>query len=75
MCIDTLVKDLLQLLLINMEVDFWLQDIIWICSVYESKILWNNLVKDQTSQCTLNESCMLLAIWSRNSTNNFDLLM
>ena len=53
MGIDDLLQDLLQLLLAYVEVYFQLQEVLGIASVYESQILRQDLIEDETSQSGL----------------------
>ena len=53
MGIDNLLQNLLQLLLSYVEVDLQLQFVLGNASVYESKILRQNLIEDKSSQCRL----------------------
>ena len=60
MGIDDLLQDLLQLLLAYVEVYLQLQEVLGIASVYESQILRQDLIEDETSQ----SGAPLLAQWS-----------
>ena len=53
MGIDDLLQDLLQLLLAYVEVYLQLQEVLGIASVYESQILRQDLIEDETSQSGL----------------------
>ena len=59
MGIDDLLQDLLQLLLAYVEVYFQLQEVLGIASVYESQILRQDLIEDETSQSGLYRTCLL----------------
>ena len=52
--IDNFFKDLLQLFLTNKEINLKKQFVSRYASVYESKILRKDLVKQETSQCRMN---------------------
>ena len=73
MCIDYFLKDLLELLLTNMEVDLHLQFISLNLTVYETKILRNDLIKEKTSQCCINNSGHLFSIWKSLCHTHLDL--
>ena len=63
MSIDYALKNLLKLLLAYMEIYFKKEGIIRIASVYKSEILWKNLIKDESSECRLNNTALLFAIY------------
>ena len=62
MNINNLLKNLLDLLLADMEIDLQLQRILRLGTIYKAKILRNNLVEDQKTKCSLNKSCNFCSI-------------
>ena len=54
MCIDNFFKDLLQLFLTYKEVNLKKQFVSRYASVYKSKVLWKDLVEQETSKCGMN---------------------
>ena len=54
MSIDNFFKDLLQLFLTYKEVNLKKQFVSRYASVYKSKVLWKDLVEQETSQCGMN---------------------
>ena len=62
MCIDTLVKDWLELLLSYMEIYLKLQSVLTNSSVYISEILWNDLIEEELSKCCIDNTCNFLAL-------------
>ena len=58
MGVDHLLKDLLQLLLADVEVDLKLQLVALHLAVYKAQILRDDLVEQEASQCGLHDSCL-----------------
>ena len=51
MCIDTLLKDALKLLLLNEVINLEIEEVLGIVSVNDTEILRNGLVEDKSSEC------------------------
>ena len=62
MCIDNFFKNLFQLFLSYMEINFQKQFISFYFTVYKSQILWNDLIKHETSDCRFYRSCLHCSI-------------
>ena len=54
-----------------MEINLKFQDIVRICSVNISKILRNDLVEQQTTKCSIDDTCNLCSVFCRNSSSYF----
>ena len=62
MNVDNFLKDLFQSFFTYMEINFQNQIILRNASVHKTKILWKNLIKNETSQCGLNRSGLFCSI-------------
>ncbi|CCZ52710.1 unknown [Clostridium sp. CAG:75] len=75
MCSDTFFKDLLQLLLTYMEINFRNEEVLVLGTIHKSHVLWQDLIEDKTTQCRFNNSTFLYAIFIDTKTANLDLRM
>ena len=75
MIIDTFLKDLFQLFLSYMEINFQFKEILILASVYESQILTDDLIENETSQRGLNDTGFHFAVFIDSLTFYFNLCM
>src|SRR5699024_8467402 len=73
--IDDLLQDLLELFLSNMEIYLKQQLVSFLLSVYKSKILWNDLIKQESSQCRLDHTALYGSVRHSLVYADFDLGM
>ena len=71
-CNNTLLKNLLQLLLTYMEVNFKIKELFRSLSLYKSKILADDFVEDETAECRFYVSGYGGAILERNGTTHLN---
>ena len=74
-CVDNLLKDLLDLFLTNVELNLKLECILSLWSVYKTKILWNVLIEYQKTYCCLCKTWNLCAVRKLYCTVYKDILV
>ena len=75
MIIDTFLKDLFQLFLSYMKINFQFKEILILASIYESQVLADDLIENETSQCGLNDTGFHLTVFIDSLTFYFNLCM
>ena len=75
MSVDDGLEDLLEVLLLDQEIDLGQQIIFRLCAVHKSEVLRNDLIKEQSSEGDVDDTCDHLSVFPLLADPDLDLGM